>query len=174
VVALAHSDRPILVNSAGCGAALKDYGQLLGTAEARAFSERVFDVQEWLADRLGDLPEVSTLPLRVAVQDPCHLRHVQGVHLATRLVLARFVTEVVELEDDGLCCGAGGAYSVLQPGLAADIRARKLERISDAAPDVVASANPGCSLHLAAGGVAVVHPMELVADALGRHGGRST
>lgn len=174
MAALAHSDRPILVNSAGCGAALKDYGRLLGTPEAREFSERVFDVHEWLAGRLDDLPAVSRLPLRVAVQDPCHLRHVQGVHLATRLVLARFVSELVELDDDGLCCGAGGVYSVLQPGLAADIRARKLEAISDAAPDVVASANPGCSLHLAAGGAAVAHPMELVADALGRHGGRST
>ena len=54
----------------------------------------------------------SQLDLRVAVQDPCHLRHVQRVHGATRTVLRPFVRELVELDDDGLCCGAGGAYSV--------------------------------------------------------------
>jgi glycolate oxidase iron-sulfur subunit len=70
-------DRPILVDSAGCGAAMKDYGHMLGTDEAKAFSARVFDIQEWLADHVDKLPEVSPLDLTVAVQDPCHLRHVQ-------------------------------------------------------------------------------------------------
>ena len=101
-----------------------------------------------------------------AIQDPCHLRHVQRVHLATRTVLAPFVRELVELDDDGLCCGAGGAYSMFQPDLADQIRARKLGSIERAAPDVVASANPGCSMHLAARGVATIHPMQLVDRAL--------
>ena len=73
---------------------------------------------------------------------------------------------MVELDDDGLCCGAGGAYSALEPALAGDIRARKVAAIAAVAPDVVASANPGCALHLAAAGVPTVHPMELVAAAL--------
>ncbi len=163
---------PILVNSAGCGAAMKDYGHLLGTDEAAAFAQRVYDVSEFLADHVDKLEEAfatsggKAVDLRVAVQDPCHLRHVQRVHEATRVVLKPFVRELVELDDDGLCCGAGGAYSVLQPELAGQIRDRKVSVIEAAAPDVVASANPGCSMHLAQAEVSTIHPMELVDSAL--------
>ncbi len=160
--------QPILVDSAGCGAAMKEYGRLLGTPEAHAFSARVFDVAEWLAASLDRLPAAAPLDLRVAIQDPCHLRHVQRVHLATRTLLAPYVREIVELDDQGLCCGAGGAYSVLEPHLATEIRERKLASIEHAAPDVVASANPGCSMHLAQAGTATVHPVELVDRALSR------
>jgi glycolate oxidase iron-sulfur subunit len=161
------SDAPILVDSAGCGAAMKRYGRLLGTDEARSFSARVRDVQEWLSDHLGKLDAVPPLDVRVAIQDPCHLRHAQRVHQATRSVLTPFVRELVELDDEGLCCGAGGAYSVLEPAMATQIRARKLASIDRARPDVVASANPGCSIHLELAGVAVAHPMTLIARALG-------
>ncbi len=159
-------DIPVIVDSAGCGAAMKDYGHLLGTPAGAEFAGRVHDIQEWLATCVDRLPTVDPLDLRVAIQDPCHLRHVQRVHLATRTVLAPFVRELVELDDDGLCCGAGGAYSMFQPELADQIRARKLGSIERAAPDVVASANPGCSMHLAARGVATIHPMQLVDRAL--------
>ncbi|MGB1505869.1 MAG: (Fe-S)-binding protein [Acidimicrobiales bacterium] len=158
--------RPIVVDSAGCGAAMKEYGHLLGTAEAESFAQRVVDIQEWLADHLHRLPAVSPLDVCVAVQDPCHLRHVQGVHAATRTVLAPFVHRLIELDDDGLCCGAGGAYSVLHPGIAGDVRARKVDAIDQVSPDLVASANPGCSMHLAGAGVETVHPMELIDRAL--------
>jgi glycolate oxidase iron-sulfur subunit len=166
VIAALPGDAPILVDSAGCGAAMKEYGHLLGTSEAEAFSRRVSDVHEWLAGRMDRLPATAILPQRVAVQDPCHLRHVQRVHGAVRTVLAPVVAELVELDDEGLCCGAGGAYSVLEPELAGRIRDRKLAAIERAAPDLVASANPGCSLHLGAAGVATVHPMVLVRNAL--------
>ncbi|MGY9083464.1 MAG: (Fe-S)-binding protein [Acidimicrobiales bacterium] len=159
-------DKPILVNSAGCGAAMKDYGHLLGTDEARAFSARVFDVSEFLADHVDKYPAVEPLDMRVAIQDPCHLRHVQRVHQATRTMLAPFVREIVELEDDGMCCGAGGAYAVLQPELAGQIRDRKVAEIDRHTPDAVASANPGCSMHLAKAGVPTVHPMTLIDRAL--------
>lgn len=159
-------DTPIIVDSAGCGAAMKDYGHLLGTPEAAAFSERVFDIQEFVARHLDVLPAAMPLDLRVAIQDPCHLRHVQRVHLATREVLRPYVRELVELDDDGLCCGAGGAYSVLEPELASRIRERKLTAIDRVVPDVVASANPGCSMHLGSVGVPTVHPMELLDQAL--------
>ncbi len=161
-------DMPVIVDSAGCGAAMKDYGHLLGTESAERFSQRVLDIHEFLADHLAQLPRVEPLPLRVAVQDPCHLRHVQRVHLATRTVLAPFVSELLELDDDGLCCGAGGAYSILEPELAGSIRDRKLAAIDRAAPDVVASANPGCSMHLGSAGVPTTHPMELIHRALSR------
>ena len=159
---------PIIVNSAGCGAALKDYGHLLGTEQARVFSARVVDSQEFVAARVDRLrPRRHLGP--VVVQDPCHLRHVQKAHQHTRTVLAA-VAGVVELDDEGLCCGAGGAYSALQPALASDIRDRKVASIGRAAGSsgaaVIASGNPGCAMHLAAAGLNVRHPMDLVAEAL--------
>ena len=166
IAALSGDERPILVDSAGCGAAMKEYGHLLGTPEAEAFAARVFDIQEWLAERLDDLPTVTPLAACVAVQDPCHLRHVQRVHEATRTVLAPFVHKLIELDDDGLCCGAGGAYSVMHPELAGDIRDRKVAAIDRVSPDLVASANPGCSMHLAGGGVPTEHPMSIIDRAL--------
>jgi glycolate oxidase iron-sulfur subunit len=166
-------DAPILVDAAGCGAMLRDYGHLLGTAEARVFAARVLDVHEWLAGRVERLTEGqadlaaggggATRPT-VAVQDPCRLRHVQRSHQAVRTVLAPFA-DLVELDDEGLCCGAGGAYAAVQPELAAAIRDRKLAAIARSGAPLVASANPGCALHLAAAGVDVVHPCQIVARA---------
>ena len=168
VVRSMPGDAPILVDSAGCGAAMKAYGRLLGTADAVAFANRVVDIHEWLAERVGDLPQPAVRST-VIVQDPCHLRHVQRVHGAVRTVLGR-VADVVELDDDGLCCGAGGAYSALQPALASEIRERKLAAIARATERsgtrLVASANPGCAMHLAAAGVEVRHPVDIVADAI--------
>ena len=164
-------DAPILVDAAGCGAMLADYGRLLGTADAEAFSARVRDVHEWLADRVDALTDTvgpgSGGRPTVAVQDPCHLRHVQRTHTSVRTVLSPFAT-LVELDDEGLCCGAGGAYAAVQPELAGAIRDRKLAAIARAGAAVVASANPGCALHLAAAGVEVVHPCQIVARALDR------
>ncbi len=157
---------PIAVDSAGCGAALRDYGHLLGTPEAAAFSARVFDVHELLATRVTELPPARRRHEQpVAIQDPCHLRHVQRAHEHVRTVLRPYV-ELVELDDEGLCCGAGGAYATLHPALANEIRARKLADIERSGAAVVVSANPGCSLHLAAAGVTVRHPLELVAEAI--------
>ncbi len=178
--ALAHrtmaalpGEAPILVDSAGCGAALRDYGRLLGTPEAAAFAARVRDVHEWLAERVDRLVAAAAGPRvdrtagrpRVAVQDPCHLRHVQRAHGAVRVVLAPFA-ELVELDDEGLCCGAGGAYAVVEPELAGAVRDRKLAAIARSGAPLVASANPGCALHLAAAGGDVVHPCQVVARAL--------
>lgn len=157
---------PVVVNSAGCGAAMKEYEHVVGTDAARDFSQRVYDIHEFLALHIDKLPRVTPLNVRVAIQDPCHLRHVQRVHGATRTVLGPFVKEVVELDDDGLCCGAGGAYSVVQPEMAIAVRDRKLQSISRVHSDVVASANPGCMMHLASAGVVVEHPIQLVDRAI--------
>ena len=165
---------PIVVNSAGCGAILKEYGHLLGTADAEAFSARVVDAAEWLATRTDRFPTPIGERPAVIVQDPCHLRHVQRTHQPTRTLLGH-VAEVVELDDDGLCCGAGGAYSALQPELAGQIRDRKLAAIerarSSSSATVVASGNPGCAMHLAAAledtRFEIRHPVDIVADALG-------
>jgi glycolate oxidase iron-sulfur subunit len=166
-------DAPILVNSAGCGAALKEYGHLLGTPEAAEFASRVHDVHEYLAHHAARLPALRPSGAKVIVQDPCHLRHVQRVHEPVRTLVAR-VAEVVELDDAGLCCGAGGAYAVMEPELAGQIRVRKLaafdRAIDRSGAAVVVSANPGCSMHLhdalAERRVAVQHPLDLLAEAL--------
>lgn len=168
VMAAFPGDAPILVDSAGCGAAMKEYPQLLGTPEASAFAARVFDVHEWMAARADRLPPPApgAARPRIAVQDPCHLRHVQRAEGHVRTVLRPY-GELVELTDEGRCCGAGGAYSALQPGLAGSIREEKKKVIAAARADLVASANPGCAIWLAAGGVKVLHPMEIVARAAG-------
>lgn len=159
---------PILVDAAGCGAALKDVGHLLGTPEAVAFSARVRDVHEYLDERIDDLPApvgLASWSGEVVVQDPCHLRHVQRAHLPVQRVLGRY-GQLRELDDEGMCCGAGGAFSIQHPQLAGTIRDRKVGAIDRSGGTLVASANPGCSGFLGAVGVPVVHPVELLAQAL--------
>ena len=148
---------PILVDSAGCGAALKEAD---GTG-------RVLDVHEWLAERIDTLPSPSTGWVRpmVALQDPCHLRHVQKAHGAVRTVLSRYA-DIAELDDEGLCCGAGGAYSAQQPTLANSIRDRKVDAIVRTGAAMVASANPGCAYHLAGAGIVARHPLEIVDEGI--------
>jgi glycolate oxidase iron-sulfur subunit len=166
VIASIPGDARVVVDSAGCGAAMKDYDHLLGTPEAAAFAARVRDFSEWVESR--SVLSVRATGRTVVVQDPCHLRHVQKAAGAVRAVLApAYVT--VDTDDDGLCCGAGGVYNVLQPALAADIRDRKVDAIRRAgggADPLVASANPGCAMHLAAAGLDVRHPADLLAEAL--------
>jgi glycolate oxidase iron-sulfur subunit len=161
VMAAMPGTAPVVVDSAGCGAALKDYGHLLATPEAERFSARVVDISEWLATRMDRLPTGRRLGYPVAVQDPCHLRHVQRGHQHVRTVLAPYA-EVIELDDEGLCCGAGGAYAAMHPEMATAVRARKLAAIARTGASVVASANPGCAMHLAAAGLDVRHPVELI------------
>jgi glycolate oxidase iron-sulfur subunit len=153
---------------------MKSYGDLLGTAEARAFSARVRDVTE-LLDELGPRAERQPLqPLRVAYQDACHLRHAQGVVDPPRSLLAAVPgLELVEIERPDMCCGSAGTYNLLEPRAARELGERKAQSILAAEPDVVATANPGCALQLAAAfrrsgrpDLAVLHPVELVARSL--------
>jgi glycolate oxidase iron-sulfur subunit len=169
-------DAPIVVNSAGCGAHLKDVGHLLGTDEAAVFAARVVDVHELVAARVDRIASqaAATRP-RVAIHDPCHLRHVQRAHGSVRTALAPFA-DVVELDDDGLCCGAGGAYSVLHPDAAAQMRNRKVAAVERSGASAVVSANPGCTLHLAgelaARDVTIEHPMQVIARSMSGEGVR--
>jgi glycolate oxidase iron-sulfur subunit len=166
VMAAMPGRAPIVVDSAGCGAAMKEYGELLGTPDAHAFSERIRDFSEWLA--IQPAPRLRPAGVLVVVQDPCHLRHVQKTHGAVRTVLAA-AYELVETADDGLCCGAGGAYSVTQPELSRRILARKVDALRTAAGranPIVASANPGCMVQLRGAGIDARHPADLIAEAL--------
>ena len=173
VIASMPGDAPVVVDSAGCGAAMKDYGRVLGTAKARAFSARVRDFSEWVAEQ-PTVPGGGASRSAIVVQDPCHLRHVQKAHLAVRAVLAKHY-DILETSDEGLCCGAGGAYSALQPELSTAVRERKVDAIRAAGGThpVVASANPGCTMHLRAVGLDVRHPATLLREALDAEVGRA-
>lgn len=139
----------IVVNSAGCGAALKEYGELLAddaawAERARALSARVLDLSEALAAR--EAPP-GRLPARVAYQDACHLAHAQGVREQPRTLLwALDGCELVETEGADLCCGAAGLYGLSQPGMSGELRARKAARFREHRPDLVVTANPGCQM----------------------------
>ena len=155
-----------MVDSAGCGAALADYGRLLDTPGAAAFSARVVDFSTYLLDRPLPLTRRSRT---IVVQDPCHLRNALHASGAVPELLGR-AYRVCTTDDDGLCCGAGGAYSVFEPDLSDAVRARKVAALVAAGgggPLVVASANPGCAMHLAAAGLDVRHPAELLEECLG-------
>jgi len=172
VRALARTEGPIVVNSAGCGAMLRSYGELLAgdplAADARAVSARVRDVSEVLAEA-GPRPG-HPLPLRVAYDAPCHLLHAQHVAAAPlQLLHAIPGLEQVPLEGSDRCCGSAGLYSMIEPAMSAQVLDRKLDAIAQAAPDVVATGNPGCLMQIGAGllldGLATraMHPVELLA-----------
>jgi glycolate oxidase iron-sulfur subunit len=158
----------VVVNAAGCGSNLKEYGWLLGDQRAERFSERVRDVSELLAE-LGPRAERSPLPLRVAFQDSCHLAHAQGIRDAPRELLRSIPgLEVVEPAEQAICCGSAGIYNLTQPGAAAELGERKAANVLAAAPDVYASANPGCLIQVATylraakRPLPALHPIELV------------
>jgi len=153
----------VILNSAGCGAALRDAGD--------ALAGKVRDVTEFLADAgLRETPR--PLPLRVAYDDPCHLLHGQRVAAAPRALL-RAIPELDLIDLPGCrdCCGAAGIYSLTQPAMSAILLERKLQAIRDTRPQVVATGNPGCLLQIGAGvrsarlAVEVLHPIELLARA---------
>ena len=168
IAAFAGGDIPIVVNSAGCGAMLKEYGHLLpDDPAATAFAARVRDVTELLAER-GPAPGAA-LDLRIAYDPPCHLLHAQGVAEPPRRVLGAVPGAVlVETPGASRCCGSAGLYGLVQPELSRTVLAAKLEELRAAAPDVVATGNPGCQLQIGAGlaaaGIAVDvrHPVELL------------
>lgn len=167
--ALAGKADFIVVNSAGCGAHLRDYGHLLAGDAARDLAGRVRDVAELLFDagpRRG-----GPLPLRVAYDAPCHLQHAQGVH---QQVLTLFDAipglELQLLPGYDRCCGSAGIYSLLQPAMSRAVLEDKIRTIARATPrpDLVATGNPGCLMQIGAGlraadlAIPVVHPVELL------------
>jgi glycolate oxidase iron-sulfur subunit len=159
----------IVVNAAGCGAAMKDYGELLGTPEAHAFASRVRDVSELLASVEPQAPR-GPVPLRVVYHDACHLQHAQRVRAEPRALL-RAIPELELLEVSGepeVCCGSAGIYNLVQPRAAAELGERKARHVLAAGADAVAAGNPGCAaqldLHLRALNrrLPIYHPIELV------------
>jgi glycolate oxidase iron-sulfur subunit len=158
----------VVVNSSGCGSHLKELGWLLGDERATEFAEKVRDVGELLAQTRPRAPR-HPLPLRVAFQDSCHLRHAQRLPLSSLASLARIPElEVVEPAEQDLCCGSAGIYNVVQPTAARELGDRKAANVLAAGAQAYASANPGClvqisqALRRAARPLPALHPVELV------------
>jgi len=168
----------IAVNAAGCGSSMKEYGELLAddpvwAARAHAFSRRVRDVSEILAE-LGE-PRAPRHPIRgtVVYHDACHLAHAQGVRAQPRDALRTIPgLDIVSPAEPEVCCGSAGIYNLVQPDTARELGARKVGHIAPLRPDFVATANPGCMIQIASSAAQqglewqVLHPIELVAASI--------
>jgi len=164
----------IVVNSAGCGSAMKEYerlfshlpepasgteaspalaGQVEGAAwasRAAALSARVRDLAEFLAG-LGTVAPRHPLPVKAAYHDACHLGHAQRITRQPRELLREVPgLELVELRDAGTCCGSAGVYNLLQPDAARELGARKADSVLASETSLIISANPGCTLQISA------------------------
>ena len=165
----------VVVNAAGCGSSMKEYGELLAdhpawAARAHAFSARVRDVSELLVE-LGEPRALRNpvAPARVAYHDACHLSHAQRVRAQPRTLLAQIPgLTVLDIAEPDMCCGSAGIYNLVQPEAAAALGDRKAQHIKTLQPDIIATANPGCTLQLAAACARigftplVKHPIELL------------
>jgi glycolate oxidase iron-sulfur subunit len=163
----------ILINAAGCGSTLKEYGDLLFEDEvwrerAQAFAAKVRDINEYLATLEPRAPR-KPLALRVAYHDACHLAHAQRVRSQPRDLLRSIPQlELLEIPDGDQCCGSAGTYNLFEPESAHEIGVRKVDNVQRVAPDLVASANPGCTLQMQSilreRGVTLraAHPIELL------------
>ncbi len=163
----------VLVNSAGCGAAMKEYDFLLRndaaySETARRFSGGVQDVTEFLVGQ-GLVAEPGRLEMTVTYQEPCHLVHAQRISLQPRALLAAIPgLTVVEMPESSLCCGSAGVYNLLQPDMSSTLLDRKLNNAAKTGAPTIVSANPGCMLQLQNGlrqrgeGTDVVHIMTLL------------
>ena len=167
----------ILINAAGCGSTLKAYGTLFAGdpvygERAAAFSAKVRDVNEFVAG-VEPLAPRKPAPIRVAYHDACHLAHAQGIREQPRALLCSIPQlELVEIPQGDQCCGSAGVYNLLEPDSAREIGERKVDNILSVAPQLLASANPGCTLQirslLAKRGVDLpaAHPIEILDVAL--------
>lgn len=146
----------IVINSAGCGSTMKEYGYLLRddrawAERAAAFASKCKDISELLCELE---PQAQRHPLkgRIAYHDACHLQHAQSVRDQPRRLLAAIPQlEVAEIPEASLCCGSAGVYNLLQPETATELGNRKVENLLTTHSDAVVSANPGCLLQIMSG-----------------------
>jgi glycolate oxidase iron-sulfur subunit len=139
----------IVINAAGCGAAMKEYGELLDTPSAHSFSERVRDVTELLGDIEARAPR-GPVRMKVVYHDACHLAHAQQIRAQPR----RLLEGIPELElienatEREICCGSAGIYNLVQPQAAAELGQRKARNLLATGADAIAAGNPGCAAQL--------------------------
>jgi len=163
----------IVVNAAGCGSAMKEYGELLDTAQAREFSSRVRDVSELLGS-VEPRAQRGPVPLRVAYHDACHLAHAQGVRAQPRALLEAIPDlELMEVATEpDVCCGSAGIYNLVEPTAAAELGQRKARHLIETGAQAIAAGNPGCAaqldMHLRDLGcpLPIYHPVELLVRSL--------
>ncbi len=164
----------VVTVTAGCGALLREYDDLLpGDVRAARVARQARDALDLLAE-LG-LPAPSRpLPQTIAIHDPCHLAHGQGVRAPVRQLLATIPgVRLVELDEADWCCGSAGTYNLTERAMAARLLTRKIDRIVASGAGVIAAANPGCLLQIRAGvigrglDVSIEHPLDLLATAHG-------
>jgi glycolate oxidase iron-sulfur subunit len=145
----------VVVNAAGCGSAIKEYGQLLAgdpawSGRAAALGDKARDFSEFLAE-LGAAAPRHPLPLTVVYQDACHLGHAQRITGQPRDLLRAIPDlRLAEIGDGGTCCGSAGIYNLVQPEAATELGARKARAVHAASADLLVSANPGCAMQIAA------------------------
>ncbi len=167
----------VISNAAGCGSALKDYGDFLEhdpawAERARAFSACVRDATEPLADLLRHdhlNTRFEPTPLRVTYQEPCHLAHAQRITAQPRALLRAIPgVELIEMAESSVCCGSAGVYNLLRPEMAGALGARKTRNTLATGAQAVVTANPGCALQLraeldrAGSPLPVLHIMDLL------------
>ncbi|MBN1345742.1 MAG: 4Fe-4S dicluster domain-containing protein [Phycisphaerae bacterium] len=171
----------VVTNVAGCGAMLKEYGELLAddreyADRAKRFVERVRDISEFLVG-LGIRPPTRAMKMKVTYHDACHLAHAQGITKQPRELLRSIPgLEIVPLPESDMCCGAAGTYNLTQPKMSDRLAERKLSNIDKTGAGVVAAANAGCLLQISQHArrtgrdLRVVHPIDLLAEAYGDDG----
>jgi glycolate oxidase iron-sulfur subunit len=173
-IAAFADDDYVVTSAAGCGSAMKDYGDLIEDAAARLFSLKVRDVCELLAGVEPRTPR-GPVALRVAYHDACHLAHAQGIREEPRALL-RGIPELELLEvasEPHICCGSAGIYNLVEPDAAAALGARKAASLLETGAQAIAAGNPGCAaqldLHLREAGrpLPIYHPIELVWRSIG-------
>jgi glycolate oxidase iron-sulfur subunit len=154
----------IAINAAGCGSAMKSYGELLRddpayADRARALASKCVDVSELLAE-VGPRATRHPLPMRVAYHGACHLQHAQHVHDAPRQVLKAIPgVELHEIPEPDMCCGSAGIYNLLEPDTGAALRDRKVRHLLTTPAEAVVSSNPGCLMQIASGLDAAGRPL---------------
>ncbi|HKN32144.1 MAG TPA: glycolate oxidase subunit GlcF [Terriglobales bacterium] len=163
----------VVINAAGCGSNMKEYGYLLRedpkyAERAKAFSAKCRDISEVLSE-LEPRAARHPIRLKVAYHDSCHLQHAQSVRTQPRAVLGRIPElQILEPAEAALCCGSAGIYNLVRPEPARELGERKVRNLLATTPDIVASGNPGCLLQLHTGlkaagvSVPVVHMVQLV------------
>jgi glycolate oxidase iron-sulfur subunit len=157
----------IVVNASGCGTTLKDYGFMFRAepepwrSRADRVSKLALDISELLS-RLNYAPTRPPPRLTVAYHAACSLQHGQQVVAEPKALLRKAGFKVVEPAEGHLCCGSAGTYNLLQPDIAARLRARKLDNLQRLRPDLVAAGNIGCISQLVGGGLPVLHTVELL------------
>jgi glycolate oxidase iron-sulfur subunit len=142
----------IIINAAGCGSTLKEYGHLLpDDPRAQEFASKVKDVNEFLAS-IDLVPPTHPVRLKVTYQDPCHLVHGQGIRNQPRQLLKMIPgLELVEMKDSDVCCGSAGIYNLTHPDISVRVLTEKMENLLRTGAQGIVAPNPGCSMQLAYG-----------------------